>query len=52
MIKDYNNGLYKQHYEEVYNDNMRNFLINEGVVSIDKSVSNFIKWKGITNKYD
>ncbi len=52
MIEDYNNGLYREKYNSQYNENIRNFLLNEGVVSIDKSISNFIKWKGITNKYD
>lgn len=46
-IKLYREGKLKDYYDSLYGDNMRKFLIEEGVVSIDKSVSNFLKWKGI-----
>lgn len=52
MIMLYKENKLKEQYDIQYGESIRNFLLNEGVVSIDKSVSNFIKWKGITNKYD
>jgi len=53
MIKLFKNKRLKNdYYDKLFGSEMREFLIKEGVVSIDKSVSNFIKWKGITNKYD
>lgn len=52
MIMLYKENKLKEQYDIQYGESLRNFLLNEGVVSIDKSVSNFMKWKGITNKYD
>ena len=52
MIMIYKENKLREHYNNQYGENIRNFLINEGVVSIDKSVSNFVKWKDINNKYD
>lgn len=47
MIELYKNGKLKENYEKYFGDEIRNFLIEQGVVSVDKSVSNFLKWKGI-----
>ena len=52
MIELYNQNKLRENYDNYFGIEMRNFLIEQGVVSIDKSVSNFLKWKGIVNKYD
>lgn len=52
MIELYKQNKLRENYDSYFGEEMRNFLIEEGVVSIDKSVSNFLKWKGIVNKYD
>lgn len=43
IVKTYQNGELKQNYDSKYNENMRKFLIEQGVVTIDKSVSNFLQ---------
>ena len=47
MIQLYKENKLKREYEEIYSDKMREFLIENGVVSIDKSVSNFLKYNNI-----
>ena len=51
MIELYDNGKLFDDYNSLYGEDMRRFLIEQGVVSIDKSVSNFLKFKNITRKY-
>ena len=43
IIEEYESGKLKQDYDSKYNENMRKFLIEQGVVTIDKSVSNFLQ---------
>lgn len=52
MIELYKQNKLRENYDNYFGEEMRNFLIEQGVVSIDKSVANFIKWKEIKNKYD
>lgn len=47
MIKLYQQGKLKENYEAQFGTKMKDFLLKEGVIAIDKSVSNFLKWKGI-----
>lgn len=47
MISLYENGKLKQNYYTQYNDEIRDFLINNGTIIIDKSLAFFLKWKGI-----
>ena len=47
MIQMYKKGTLKENYENYFGNEMREFLIKQGVVTIDKSVSNYLKWKGI-----
>jgi hypothetical protein len=47
MIEMYKSGKLRENYEQRYGENIRNFLIQEGAVSIDKSVSNFLRYKNI-----
>lgn len=49
MIELYKQNLLRQeHFDRYFSEDMRNFLVKEGVVSIDKFVSNF--FKGIENE--
>lgn len=52
MIELYKQGKLRNNYDSLFGDEMRSFLLAQGVVAIDKSVANFIRWKGIINKYD
>lgn len=47
MIKLYQQGKLRENYEAQFGTKMKDFLLKEGVIAIDKSVSNFLKWKGI-----
>ena len=47
LIKLYESNQLKEFYEKQYNKKLRDFLINEGVVSIDKSMINYFKYKNI-----
>lgn len=47
VINLYNSGKLREHYDSIYGEEMRKFLIEQGVVAIDKSVLNFLKWKEI-----
>lgn len=47
LIKLYENGKLRENYVSIYNKEVRNFLIEQGVVVIDPSVSNFLKYKKI-----
>lgn len=42
----YKQGKLKEDYENKYGETRRNFLIEQGAISIDLSVYNFLKWKG------
>ncbi len=44
MIEKYENGTLREDFDNTYSETMRNFLIEQGVISIDKSVSNFLKF--------
>ena len=43
LIKEYESGQLEKDFYSKYNENMRKFLIEQGVVSIDKSISNFLQ---------
>lgn len=43
----FNNGKLKEEYEKLYNKEERETLTQLGAVSIDLSVYNFLKWKGL-----
>lgn len=43
----YKKGLLKQDYENKYGANQREKLMKKGLVSVDLTVYNFLKWKGI-----
>lgn len=47
MINLYKQGKLMEHYEAQFGVAMKEFLLKEGVIAIDKSVPNFLKWKGI-----
>lgn len=47
MISLYDKGDLYNDYCDTYNENMRNFLMEYGVVTRDLSVSNFLHYKGI-----
>lgn len=47
IITEYKNGSLRQNYEAKYGKQMRNFLSKQGIVVIDKSVSNFLKFANI-----
>lgn len=47
IVDLYEKGLLFENYNTMYGEKMRQFLIEQGVVSVDKSVSNFLKWKNI-----
>lgn len=47
MISLYKQGKLRENYETQFGTAMKEFLVKEGVIAIDKSVSNFLKWKGI-----
>lgn len=47
LIELYQQGKLEDEYDEQYGDDMRNFLIENGVVSHDPSVLNFMLYKGI-----
>lgn len=43
MIEKYENGTLREDFDNTYSETIRNFLIEQGVISIDKSVSNFLR---------
>lgn len=43
----YKQGKLKEDFENKYGETRRKFLIEQGAVSIDLSVYNFMKWKGL-----
>ena len=47
MIKLYEEGKLKEEFDKEYGEDIKNILIKEGVLCIDKSLSNFLKYKGI-----
>ncbi len=47
MVRLYQTGKLKDEFEHKYGSQMREFLIEQGVVSNDPSVKNFLKYKGI-----
>lgn len=47
MIDLYRQGKLMENYEAQFGEKMKKFLLEQGVIAIDKSVSNFLKWKGI-----
>ncbi len=47
MVNLYKSGKLREEFEKKYGDKMREFLMEQGVVSIDPSVRNFLKYKGI-----
>jgi len=47
MVDIYKEGKLREIYDEKYNDDIRDFLIDNGVVTRDPSVLNFLKYKGI-----
>jgi len=47
MIKLYEDGKLKEKFDKEYGEDIKNILIREGVLCIDKSLSNFLKYKGI-----
>lgn len=47
MIKLYEEGKLKDEFDKEYGEEIKNVLIREGVLCIDKSLSNFLKYKGI-----
>lgn len=47
MIEVYNAGKLRERFDEYYGEEIRNQLINFGLVAIDNSVHNFMEWKGL-----
>ena len=47
MIKLYEEGKLKAEFDKEYGEDIKNILLKEGVLCIDKSLSNFLKYKGI-----
>lgn len=47
LVKIYNEGNLKDYYDARYNRKMRDFLVENGVVTIDTSLYNFLKHNGI-----
>lgn len=47
IVDKYNNGKLKEEYNSIYNKQMKEFLISEGVISIDKSIINVFNMFGI-----
>lgn len=54
LIELYQNGNLRKDYDAKYGKKMKNFLMKNGVVTIDPSVANFLQYKGIfaKKKYD
>ena len=50
LVNIYNEGKLLEEYESKYNEKIRNFLMQNGVVTIDPSVYNFMMYKGIIEK--
>lgn len=47
MINLYKQGKLRESYEAQFGARIKDFLLKEGVIAIDKSVSNFLRWQGI-----
>lgn len=43
IIQEYESGELKKNYDKLYNENMKKFLIEQGVVTIDRSIPNFLE---------
>ncbi len=43
LIKQYESGELKENYDKLYNEDMRKFLMEQGVVTIDRSIPNFLE---------
>lgn len=44
LVKQYKEGRLREVYDKQFSENLRSFLMEQGVVVVDKSVSNFISY--------
>lgn len=49
LVKQYKEGRLREVYDKQFSENLRNFLMEQGVVVVDKSVSNFILYMNKMN---
>lgn len=47
MVRIYQEGRLREEFEKLYGPEVRDFLIEQGVVTIDPSVPNFLRYKGL-----
>lgn len=49
LVKQYKEGRLREVYDKQFSENLRSFLMEQGVVVVDKSVSNFILYMNKMN---
>ena len=48
MVRMYQAGRLREEFDKKFGPNMRDFLIAQGVVTVDPSVPNFLRYKGLS----